>query len=303
MDRILKKLGQINLTHPLRQNVTLAPLTTFKLGGPADFFAHPTSPQEMVELLRVAREIELPVFILGQGANLLISDKGIRGLVIETAGLDRLDFTPQGVTCGAGLQVSKVIEECRNQERSALEFLYSMPSSIGGAVWMNARCYGSEISEHFEAALCLTPQLELIEIPFKSQEWEYKVSPFQVPGLIILEAQFHTKRASRENIEAVMRANESDRESKGHFRAPCAGSIFKNNRAFGNPSGVIIDQCGLKGLEIGGAQVATWHGNIIIARPGSKAAEVRELIEDIKKRVLDLKGFELEEEVIYAGEW
>jgi UDP-N-acetylmuramate dehydrogenase len=168
---------------------------------------------------------------------------------------------------------------------------------------MNARCYGAEIADVFVDAIVLDEANTERIVPFLKDEWGYKLSPFQNRDWVVVEARFRTKPSEATEVEVVMRANAADRTAKGHFKLPCAGSVFKNNHAFGAPSGVIIDRAGLKGLRRRGATVSDWHANIIVNEGSATAADIRGLILEVKDKVAAATGFVLEEEVIFVGEW
>lgn len=281
----------------------MADHTTFRVGGPADAMVFPRTADDVKAVRALAFEEGLPLFFLGKGANLLVSDQGIRGIVVNLTSLAGWSWEPNLLTVQAGLEVSAAAEIGRSQGFSCLEFLNAMPSTIGGAVFMNARCYGAEIADVLEDVLVLNEENREERVPFVKDQWAYKVSPFQARPVVILEARFRTRPADPAAVEAVMKTNAADREAKGHFRLPCAGSVFKNNHAFGDPSGVIIDRVGLKGLRRGQAAVSSWHANIVVNEGGASAADLRALIEEVKQKVAQATGFVLEEEVIYAGEW
>lgn len=296
-------LSKINLTGSWKVNEPLADHTTFGIGGPADAMVFPRTVDDVRAVRALAKREGLPLFVLGKGANLLVSDRGIRGLTINLTTLDAWSHQRGLLVAQAGLDVSAAAEAGRSKGFSCLEFLNAMPSTVGGAVYMNARCYGAEIADVLEEVLVLDETNEPRTVPFVRDQWAYKVSPFQTHDWLIVEARFRTKPADPAEVERVMRENAADRESKGHFRLPCAGSVFKNNHAFGAPSGVLIDRVGLKGLRRGRAVVSAWHANIIVNEGGATAADLRALIEEVKARVLSATGFALEEEVIYAGDW
>jgi UDP-N-acetylmuramate dehydrogenase len=233
----------------------------------------------------------------------LVSDSGIRGIVVNMTSLDQWSHHEGVLDAQAGLDVSAAAQLGYEGGFSCIEFLNAMPSTLGGAIFMNARCYGAEIADVLLEVTVLDEDNRIQIVPFEPSQWSYKRSPFQGRDWVILSAKLRTKPCEPSAIEAIMRANAADRESKGHFRLPCAGSIFKNNHAFGDPSGVIIDRLGLKGLARGQAAVSAWHANILVNNGGASAADMRSLIEEVQQRVFDATGFLLEEEVIYAGEW
>jgi UDP-N-acetylmuramate dehydrogenase len=296
-------LSKINLKGSWRAQEPMARHTTFRIGGPADAMVFPATVDDVKAVRALALAEGLPLFTLGKGANLLVSDKGIRGLVVNLTSLSGWSWEAGVFRAQAGLEVSAAAEIGRSHGFSCLEFLNAMPSTVGGAVFMNARCYGAEIADVLVEATVLDENNQERVVPFWRAEWDYKISPFQNRDWIILEAAFRTAPSDPASVAATMRENAADREAKGHFRLPCAGSVFKNNHAYGAPSGVLIERAGLKGLRRGNAVVSAWHANIIVNEGGAAAADLRWLIDEVKARVAQATGFMLEEEVVFAGEW
>ncbi|MCL2184991.1 MAG: UDP-N-acetylmuramate dehydrogenase [Treponema sp.] len=285
--------------------------TTFKVGGNADCLVRPIGEgftAFCIELLNNANAEKIPVFILGGGANIVVSDKGIRGIVIDMNGWkDDVCRTEKGkIIFKSGTKIDDAAIIAGNASLCGLEFLSGMPGTIGGAVWMNARCYGSEVADVLgwvEIIVKEKNKYVIKKINVKKKDFDYKISPFQKMDCIIIKAAFKLKDGDKEEIFAEMEEIKEDRQKKGHYDFPCAGSVFKNNKDFGKPVGKIIDELGLKGFQIGEAQVAPFHGNIIINTGNAKAADIRILTEDIAKKVKDAKGFVLEPEIIFVGEW
>lgn len=296
----------INIEGELLSNEPLWRHTTFSVGGPADLFAIPTGEDDLRILLKEAREAELPVFILGGGSNLLVADAGIRGLVIDMRKFTeyRVEGDSPGIlTLGAGQDISGAAWRSGTAGYSGLEFFFGMPGSVGGALWMNARCYEGEIAGAFAWADVMGRNGEIHRMEKDKSDWSYKVSPFQSSDDIILRAAFSVETGKKESLRAFMESKRDDREAKGHYRAPCAGSAFKNNRDFGVPSGVLIDRCGLKGLRVGGATVSDWHGNIVINDHGARAQDIRELLNKVSDKVEETTGFRIEAEIRTVGDW
>ena len=300
--------------------------TTFKIGGPADCFARPRTRAELSALIDFFTANTIPVSVLGGGSNLLVADRGIRGAVISLAGFDaieRIDSTPPAapdallVRSGAGVAMNDLVEWCAARSFGGLERFAGLPGSVGGAVFMNARCYETSVSDVFFRAECLYFRdggYTIEERPFDPAEWDYKRSPFQwrsgpdplllgENAQIVLSAVLHLKAGDERAIRSEMETYVRDRACKGHFRYPSAGSMFKNDRAFGKPSGKIIDEAGLCGLRIGDAQIAPWHGNILVNVGNATASDVRALVDEVRRQVLEKTGFDLEPEVIMAGDW
>jgi UDP-N-acetylmuramate dehydrogenase len=181
----------------------------------------------------------------------------------------------------------------------SFEYFAGMPGTVGGAVWMNARCYDHSVSDYLVSVKLLSRDGLQKDYRFRAEDFGYKHSPFQNGDNIIIEGTFRLPKKDRQAIRDTMNWCRQDRESKGHYRFPSAGSAFKNNRAFGKPSGKIIDELGLCGFSRGGAQVAPWHGNIIINRGNASASEIKMLCNDIQTKVKEKTGFELESEILF----
>lgn len=293
----IKLRGRLTTAEPMRDH------TSFRIGGPADLFLVPADLDDLAAALAVLRAEGAPVFLLGGGTNLLVADRGIRGAVVDLCGIRGLEAGPGTVSALCGTPMDEAVSFARDRGLSGLEFAASLPGTVGGAVWMNARCYDREVADALESVESLDAGLELRRRRVEPGAWGYKRSPFQSTTEVIVRAVFRLESADPRLIEEAMRRHREDRIAKGHFRHPCAGSVFKNDRAFGKPTGRIIDELGLKGLAIGGAQVAPYHGNIIVNLGGATAADVRALIERLEREVADRLGLRLEREVILAGDW
>lgn len=287
-----------------RLDEPMAPYTSFRIGGPADLYIRPSTSGDVAAILRVCSRESIPFFLLGGGTNLLVSDRGIRGVVVDLSRLAGISTQGTRVTALAGTPVSDTAEAACNAGLAGLEFAYSLPGSVGGAVWMNARCYGGEVSDVLEQVEYLDlGSLEARVYEKRNEDWAYKKSPFQDRGKVVLSASFRLHAGDRAELRQRMTSYRQDREKKGHFLHPCAGSIFKNNRAFGAPTGQLIDSLGMKGARVGDAQIAPYHGNIFINAGAARASDVRSLIEQAEEAVRQRLGFELEREVILVGEW
>jgi UDP-N-acetylmuramate dehydrogenase len=312
VDTILHSIKNINIAGNVEFDRALAEFTTFKVGGPADILAFPTDESDVRALLDWARSTGTPWMILGGGANVLVSDRGVRGLVIATAGLNHIRLEGGQVVAGSGSAISDVSAYAADRDLAGLDFIYSMPGSTGGAVWMNARCYGGEISEILAWVDYLDLEAPVPDDgswPLKKRlvpsagDFAYKISPFQSRRWIILDSAYRLEDGRSEDLWRSMKGYEADRRSKGHFHLPCAGSVFKNNREFGAPSGKIIDSLGMRGTAVGGAKISDSHANIIVNSGSASAADIRELIELIHSRVIKELGYDLEAEVLMIGDW
>ena len=316
--------------------------TTFKVGGPADCYVCPSDKifaSFCADLLNRAKKAEIPVFILGGGANIVVSDNGIRGIVLDSGGWkgemagDPLQITTklpaheEELILKSGTTLDGAANIAAGKGLSGLEFLAGMPGTIGGAVWMNARCYGKEMADVLkwvevivreqitEKNEYVVKKLDIInrripdsQLPVSDfrlpapDSFDYKQSPFQKMDCLILSAAFRLEKGSKEKISAEMEKNIKDRRDKGHYLFPCAGSVFKNNRDFGKPAGQIIDELGLKGYQIGGARIAPFHGNFIINTGNASSADIRALVNHITAKVNASLGFMPEPEIIFVGD-
>ncbi|TVR00893.1 MAG: UDP-N-acetylmuramate dehydrogenase [Spirochaetaceae bacterium] len=303
MPSVKKIEGKINIRGSLREKEPMAAHTTFRVGGPADLFAEPADADDLATLFAVCRDEGIPAFVLGGGANILVSDRGIRGMVIDMSRFNALSIDGETLTVGAGLPVSDAAAWCADRGYAGIHFLYAMPGSVGGAVWMNARCYDGEVFDVLDWVDLLSRDgTERRYVPV-ADDFAYKVSPFQSDDAVILRCGIRLTAQEPDSVWEQMRSYQADRESKGHFAAPSAGSMFKNDRAFGAPSGVIIDRLGLRGFRVGGAQVSPRHANIIINAGTATATDIDQLATHVEEAVFTAFGFRLEREVLRVGDW
>lgn len=303
MTKLRELARNFNIACELRQQEPLAEHTTFRVGGPAEWYALPSSEADLRELLALSREAALPYFVLGGGANILVGDGGFKGLVIDMSGFNELRIEGSTLIAGAGLPVTDAAAFSADAGLAGLHFWYAMPGSVGGAVWMNARCYGGEISEVLESVRSVLPEGGTDEYQIDRSQWSYKRSPFQHGKRVMVQARFALTSGDRETLWRRMHTIEADRRAKGHFAAPCAGSVFKNDRSLGKPSGALLDSIGVRGFRIGEAQVSPQHANIVINRGSATAAEIRAVIETVAERARIELGITLEREVLFVGEW
>ena len=308
---------------PFLENEPLAPKSTFKVGGSARLFITPLTPEQLESAISATRSAELPFFVTGGASNVVFPDGTYEGVIISTQLIKEIlydsdETTSDGsalVTCQCGVPMAAFVDFCTRKNLSGAEQFAGLPGTVGGAVYMNARCFDRSISD----ILYSTTHLEYIndkakikELPFNSSDWDYKKSPFQ-PDVensgshsaqrYITQVTFRLTPASasaHDQIAADCKKYIAERVDKGHFKYPSAGSVFKNNHAFGAPSGKLIDECGLKGLTAGGAQIAPFHGNFIINTGNATAENIRTLVQAAQKAVKEKFGFDLEPEIIFV---
>ena len=284
---------------------TMANHTTFRIGGAAPLFIEPFDVSSLRFALSVLKADAVPYFVLGGGSNIVVSDKGFEGAVVSMSALCDIEAAGECVACGAGASVSSLVSFCTERALSGLETFAGLPGSAGGAVYMNARCFDVSVSDVLSEVRYIDDStLEEKTYRFDAADWDYKISPFQNAGRIVTRAVFKTKKLSEDKKNEIVERCKTcvaERSAKGHFKFPSAGSVFKNNRAFGKPSGKIIDEAGLKGMRSGGAQVAPWHGNFIVNTGGATAADVHNLTDRIVEIVRQKTGFTLECEILFCG--
>ena len=287
-----------------RADQPLAPLTAFRVGGRADLLIEPRDAAELATaIVDIARQVGVAPFVLGAGANVVVSDAGVREPVVRLARLDAIGIDGTRVSAGAGSPISAVAARAADAGLAGLDFIYAMPGSTAGAVWMNARCYGAEIADVLDRVHYVTHDGALGVYEIDRSDFGYKVSPFQRADRIITAVEFALAPGHGPTLWRRMRALEADRRSKGHFDAPCAGSIFKNNRAFGAPSGRLLDRLGVRGRRRGGVRVSPRHANIVINDRNGSATDIRELVDDLADEARRRLGVELEPEVLFVGDW
>jgi UDP-N-acetylmuramate dehydrogenase len=294
---------KINLPCPVSYDEPMSRHTSFRIGGPADLYVKPQSEEQAAQVFELLGNENIPTFILGAGANILVSDLGIRAAVIDMRGLQGCTVSRAVLEAQAGTPISDASALALEHGLSGLEFIYSMPGSVGGSVWMNARCYGRSISDVLLRVRYVEQSGRVATLEVEPQQFSYKRSPFQDSRCLILGATFALEPGDPQRMSERMESIKQDRERKGHFLYPCAGSIFKNNRDFGNPTGKLIDSLGLKGRCIGRACVSELHGNIIVNTGAASAEEVFQLIRLLEAEVRGAYGFQLEREILLIGQW
>jgi len=299
---------------PYTENEVLAPKSTFKVGGTARLFLMPQTPAQLEAAIGAVRSSELKYFVTGGASNLVFPDGNYEGVIISTQAIKEIfydaDENPSLVTCQCGVSMAAFVDFCTRKNLTGAEQFAGLPGTVGGAVYMNARCFDRSISDILHSTTHLEykeGQAHIIEDDFNAADWAYKKSPFQSTDEndqhYITQVTFRLKPAEaeeHERIAADCKKYIAERIEKGHFKYPSAGSVFKNNHAFGAPSGKLIDECGLKGLTIGGAQIAPFHGNFIINTGKASAADIKALVLTAQKAVFDKFGYNLEPEIIFV---
>lgn len=280
-----------------RENEPLSRHTSFRIGGPAKFFAEPSSRDEIVFLLRELRRSSLPYFIMGNGSNLLARDEGFDGLVIMLGEkFARITSNGCSITAEAGALMSRIARTALELELTGFEFAHGIPGSFGGGVFMNAGAYGGELKDIVAEVEYIDENLEIKTCSGSEANFVYRGSRFKDNrALVILSARVDLQKGSKAEIEEKMRDLAARRRDKQPLEFPSAGSTFK--RPEGYFAAKLIEDCGLKGFSVGGAQVSEKHSGFVINTGGATFADVYELTEQIKAKVMKQYGVELEREV------
>jgi UDP-N-acetylmuramate dehydrogenase len=290
----------------LLENVLLSDKTTFRIGGPAGAYAAPSCIQDIADALGWARRNDAKVLVLGKGSNLLVSDRGWNGLVIDLASQwTDISWDDRCADCKSGALLHSLVKESVDRGLTGLEKLAGIPGSVGGAVVMNAGAFGQSISGCLQSVEYMEPlKSEAKSMPVRELDPSYRTTIFKNGGSIIVSARFcfrvgESGAAAREAFREVL----AKRKDRHPLDLPNCGSVFKNPSVTVVPAGKLVEQCGLKGAVRGNAQVSTKHGNFIVNLGGAKADDVRSLIVYVQKTVYEATGILLAPEVVFAGEF
>ena len=302
-DLITEKIAKENVLvdEPMKKH------TSFKIGGNADFFVKVKSEEEVKYILEICKNSDIPLTIVGNGSNLLVSDNGIRGIVLKV-NIDKVEIdktrTLQDktiITVGAGVPLAKLAFQLLNESLSGFEFASGIPGTIGGAIRMNAGAYGSEFKDIVLETKCMNYEGEIVVLDNNQQKFEYRKSIFKNEKYIILETKLQLIPVEDNTvIKEKMDEYKKSRLEKQPIEFPSAGSTFKRGNDF--ITAKLIDECGLKGYSVGGAKVSEKHAGFVINTGNATSKDVLELVDIIKKEVLNKFGKEIELEVETIGD-
>ncbi len=290
----------LSLECSAEREVSMKNYTSFKVGGPAELFLSPEDAGQTAKLVRFCEKEEIPVFVLGKGSNLLVSDRGIKGAVIYTGkqcGISLVDENTVRAQSGASL--AQLCTFALENSLSGLEFAYGIPGTVGGAAFMNAGAYGGEMKDVLLNSEYVSTDGTSGELDNEAMELSYRHSAYENSNLVITAASVRLASADRNEIKSTMNDILARRKEKQPLEYPSAGSTFK--RPEGNFAGALIEQCGLKGVSVGGAQVSEKHAGFIINRGGATAADILSLIKHVQARVKAQTGVSLETEIRLIG--
>lgn len=277
----------------LRENEPMSRHTTFRVGGPCALMALPKTAQQASAAVAAAHELGIAPFFLGNGSNLLVPDRGVERFLIKTTGLDWVDREENFLAAGGGITLARLAQFAQREGLSGLEFAHGIPGSLGGGVTMNAGAYGGELKDVVRSVICLNEAGE--EETVSNCDFGYRRSAFSDGRRMVLSARLELTPGDPRAIQERMRELSARRQAKQPLEYPSAGSMFK--RPAGHFAAALIDQCGLKGYLVGGAQVSEKHAGFVVNRGGATCGDILTLVDRVKTVVLEKTGVELEMEV------
>ena len=284
----------------LLPNEPMSRHTTFRIGGPADLMVLHTTEEQAAAVIRACAEAEVRPYLLGLGSNLLVSDAGLRGVVLKLAeNLSQVQVQENRLICQAGASNEQVAKVAQAHGLAGYEFASGIPGTIGGAATMNAGAYDGEFSQVAVSVRCITPEGELVNVPADQACWSYRHSMMMDRGYLVVAATLELEPQDPAVIQERMDDLRQRRESKQPLEMPSAGSTFK--RPEGYFAGKLIQDSGCQGLSVGGAQVSTKHAGFVVNNGSATAADVLGLIEEVQNRVMEHFGVAMEPEVRMWG--
>ncbi len=302
MKGIICELKKITDTQNILVDESMKDHTSFRTGGSADVFVTPGNTKEAADIVRLLLAHDIPYTVIGNGSNLLVSDKGYRGVIVCMGkGCDDIKVSNTKITAGAGALLSRTAAAAYENSLTGFEFASGIPGSVGGAVVMNAGAYGSEIKDSASLVkLFDTRSGKIVNLSGDKMCFGYRTSIVKTHPLVVLEAEFDLEPGDKVQIKEKMDELAQKRRSKQPLEYPSAGSTFK--RPEGYFAGKLIEDAGLKGYSIGGAMVSDKHCGFVINRGGATSSEILELIRYIRQKVYDINSIYLEPEVVLLGE-
>ena len=287
---------QVLIDEPMKKH------TTFRVGGPADYFVMPKSIEEVQKIVAFCKDAKMPYYVLGNGSNLLVSDAGYRGVIIQIyKSMSEITVEDTTIRAQAGALLSKIGNIALDAELTGFEFAAGIPGAVGGAVVMNAGAYGGEMKDILKSATVLTTDGEVLTLYNKELELGYRTSIIAKKDYVVLEAEYELQKGSKEDIRAKMDELKVQRVTKQPLEYPSAGSTFK--RPEGHFAGKLIQDAGLRGFSVGGAQVSEKHCGFVINKGDATAADIIELMRQVSEKVMQEFGVLLEPEVKMLGEF
>lgn len=302
MSEIKRELEQLVTDNLLYIEEPMSKHTTFRIGGIADYYVQIQSKSQLKSVVEACKRCEVPFCIIGNGSNLLVGDAGYRGVIIEIGNsFNTVTCGGEYITAQAGAMLSKIARVASDNELTGFEFAAGIPGTIGGAMVMNAGAYGGEMKDVVVSATLLTSDGEIVEVPTEELELGYRTSNIAKRDAIVLGVKLQLVKGEAELINGRMQELKEQRVSKQPVNMPSAGSTFK--RPEGYFAAKLIDDAGLRGYQVGGAQVSEKHCGFVVNNGNATAAEVMDLVEQVRIKVQEQYGVELELEVKRIGEF
>ena len=302
MQKLIEALREAAGAQCILEQESMKKHTTFRIGGPADIFAVPDTIEKAAKIIGICREQKVPFYVIGNGSNLLVSDQGYRGVVVQVyKNLSAIEIKGDIITAQAGAMLSVIAKKAMAASLTGFEFASGIPGTVGGAAVMNAGAYGGEMKQVLTEVTVLTQEGELRRIPSEELKLGYRYSVIPEKGWIVLEAKLKLHRGDYEMIKARMDELKEKRVEKQPLELPSAGSTFK--RPEGYFAGKLIMDAGLRGFSVGGAQVSEKHCGFVVNTGEATAKDVRDLIREVSRQVKTKFGVELEPEVKMLGEF
>ncbi|MCI9503399.1 MAG: UDP-N-acetylmuramate dehydrogenase [Hungatella sp.] len=295
MKDFYEKLGNILPGECIKTNEPMSRHTTFRIGGPARYYVRPKTREQLARTAMLCRRENVSWYVVGHGSNLLAGDEGYDGVILSTEGLTQCQVEGEEMRAEAGLLLSRAAKEAARMSLGSFEFAAGIPGTVGGAVVMNAGAYGSELKDVLTWVRVLDTEGKILTLEAGELELGYRTSRIPSEGYVVLEAGFKLAAGDREAILGRMEELAAKRREKQPLDYPSAGSTFK--RPAGHFAGKLIEDAGLRGFRVGGAQVSEKHCGFVINRKDATAADVMELCREVKRRVREQSGVELELEV------
>lgn len=285
----------------IRKEEPLSRHTTFRIGGPAQYYLMPERMESIREIVELCRRYDMPCRVIGNGSNLLCADEGFRGVILDLVyGMNRCEIMGNEIVAEAGVLLGSLAKKAMTAGLTGMEFAAGIPGSVGGALVMNAGAYGGEMKQIVRWARVLTEEGQILTVPAEKLDLAYRHSAVKSNSWIVLQAGFELQPGDPDTIRGTMEDLAARRREKQPLEYPSAGSTFK--RPAGYFAAQLIDEAGLKGLTVGGAQVSEKHAGFVINRGGATAADVWNLCREIRRCVNEKNGVELELEVEVIGE-
>ena len=302
MQKLIEALREAAGAQCILEQESMKKHTTFRIGGPADIFAVPDTIEKAAKIIGICREQKVPFYVIGNGSNLIVSDQGYKGVVVQVyKNLSAIEIKGDIITAQAGAMLSVIAKKAMAASLTGFEFASGIPGTVGGAAVMNAGAYGGEMKQVLTEVTVLTREGELRRIPSEELKLGYRYSVIPEKGWIVLEAKLKLPRGDYDMIKARMDELKEKRVEKQPLELPSAGSTFK--RPEGYFAGKLIMDAGLRGFSVGGAQVSEKHCGFVVNTGEATAKDVRDLIREVSRQVKTKFGVELEPEVKMLGEF